>query len=116
MNASFANFASTIVLLACAAAIAPAKANAGDPPATAAGTLVVDCATKARPSQVAVGESLGINNLSQVYEARTRLMAEVHRACHRQGARQVQIVLAPSRKRPDLSRGQVAMVPAAGAR
>lgn len=116
MNALIANSAMTIALLASAAALAPATANAGDIPAAAASVLVVDCATKSRPSQVAVGQLLGINNLSQVYEARSRLMAEVHRACHRSGARQVQIVSASSRKRPNPASGQVAALTGSGDR
>lgn len=116
MNAPFANFASTIALLLGVATLAPVSARAGDAPAAGASALVIDCATKSRPSQVAVGQLLGMDNLSQVYDARSRLMAEVHRACHRNGAKQVQVVAAPSRKRPKPSPGKVAMVTASGAR
>lgn len=112
MNTRIAKFASTAALLVGAALFAPALAMAGNTPAASPGVLAIDCATKSRPSQVAVGQSLGIDNLSATYDARSRLMAEVHRACHRKGTTQVQIAIAPPQKRIPLPAAQVAVVPA----
>ncbi len=55
--------------------------------------LVFDCERRALPHQRLVGETLGLHNLGQVYDARARLMAEVGRACQRPGAERVGLVL-----------------------
>lgn len=57
-------------------------------------SLTIDCAHPALPSQQAVGTLLGHANLAQAYAARTRLMGEARRACHRSGAATV-LVQAP---------------------
>lgn len=113
MNAFSARLAVTTGLLFGATVLASAPAMADHAQAARPGTLVVDCATKARPSQVAVTQSLGINNLSEAYAARSRLMGEVHRACHRKGTTHVQIVAGPSHKRSLPPATQVAMEPVA---
>ena len=55
--------------------------------------LVFDCDARTLPSQRLVGETLGQHNFSQVYASRTRLMAEVGRACQRPGTERVGLVL-----------------------
>ena len=112
MKGSISRFASAAAVLLGAALLAPAPTMAGQAPAAGPDRLVIDCATKLRPSQVAVARSLEIDNVSEAYAARSRLMGEVHRACHRKGTTHVQVVIAPSRKRatPPM---QVAMAPAA---
>lgn len=64
--------------------------------------LVFDCDARVFPSQRLVGEILDQHNFSQVYDSRTRLMAEVGRACQRPGAERVGLVMTadPSRSRP----------------
>jgi hypothetical protein len=72
---------------------ASATSLAADEPADQARELFVDCATRALPSQAAVGELLGQQNIGQVYSARSRMMVEVSRACQREGVTQVRLVL-----------------------
>lgn len=64
--------------------------------------IVVDCDTRALPSQHAIGEMLGQHNFSQVYASRARVMAEVGRACQRPDTERVGLVLVndPPRARP----------------
>jgi hypothetical protein len=70
-------------------AVGSAAAN----PAGGPSTLVVDCNTRALPSQAAIGDMLDQRNFSEAYNARPRLMAEVNRACHREGITGVRLVL-----------------------
>ncbi len=76
-----------------AIAIASTPAVAGQPVAPTA-SLVIDCANPALPSQREVGELLGQDNFSQVYDSRRALMAEAHRACHRAGVRYARLTRA----------------------
>ena len=57
-----------------------------------AGELLVDCNSRALPSQAAIGEMLGEHNFGMVYATRSRLMVEASRACHRQGTSHVRLV------------------------
>jgi hypothetical protein len=92
MNLSLNQFVlAATLLLASSAAFADAK------PAT---ELLVDCGTRALPSQKAVGEMLGEANFGLVYSARTRLMVEANRACNRPGTSQVRLVLVPDASNP----------------
>ena len=75
---------------AFALAALPAAAS---PPQTV--SLSIDCERPALPDQQQVARLTGIDNLSQTYAVRARLMAEAARACQRVGAEQVRIVLAP---------------------
>jgi hypothetical protein len=80
----------TVLLFATSMAVA-----AGNPPPPAAEVLV-DCSSRALPSQKAIGEMLGQHNFGQVYATRSRLMVEASRACQREGTSQVRLVLAPA--------------------
>lgn len=84
-------------LLACGLLLTTTTAVAGTPaPAPVpAPILSFDCAVPVLPSQRVVGELTGQNNLSQVYATRTRLMAEVKRACRRSGTKRVVVVPPP---------------------
>lgn len=77
-----------------AALFAASTAFASPRPAVA--EIIVDCQTRALPSQTEVGSMLGIDNLSAAYAARSRLMVDVAHACRRQGADQVRVTLAPA--------------------
>lgn len=79
-------FATVFVLTAAPAVAAPPS-------------LLIDCARPVLPDQQAVARLTGLDNPGQVYAARARLMAEAGRACHRDGAQQVRIVLAPQAER-----------------
>lgn len=85
MNLTSLSLAAALVLIA-----APAAAT---PPQTV--SLLIDCERPALPDQQAVARLTGIDNLSQAYAVRARLMADASRACHRDGAQRVRIVLAP---------------------
>lgn len=52
-------------------------------------SVAIDCAKPAMLSQRVVAELVGQHNFSQVYATRTRLMAEVRRACQRAGTTRV---------------------------
>ena len=86
-------------------AVAAPPAMAGEPPTQALEPvrvveraapvrLVFDCDRRVLPRQRLVAETLDLHNLSQVYDARARLMAEVGRACQRPGAERVGLVRA----------------------
>lgn len=78
-----------VLVLACAPALATPP-----PP-----SLLIDCAHPVLPDQQAVARLTGLDNLGQVYAVRARLMADAGRACHRDGAQRVRIVLAPTAER-----------------
>ena len=85
-----------VTVLGLAACVAPAAARETTPslPAVKAEAVhyVVDCQHRRPPAQREVGEWTGQRNFGQVYDSRRRLMAEVARACRRDGIRQVQLV------------------------
>lgn len=66
--------------------------------------IVVNCANPTLPSQREVGEMMGQYNFSQVYATRVRLMAEARRACHRDNATQVRLVLEDQPAAPQADR------------
>lgn len=69
--------------------------------------IIVDCNARTLPSQSDVSNLLGIDNFSEAYAARTRLMAEVGRACKKAGSQQVRVALDSSKVtagRRDLAR------------
>lgn len=75
---------------------ATSMAVASSNPSTPTAEVLVDCSSRALPSQKAIGEMLGQHNFGQVYAARSRLMVEASRACQREGTSQVRLVLAPA--------------------
>jgi uncharacterized protein len=85
MNLATLSLAAALVLIAAPAAATPPQAV----------SLLIDCERPALPDQQAVARLTGIDNLSQAYAVRARLMADASRACHRDGARHVRLVLAP---------------------
>lgn len=111
MNKSTSRIATTAALLVGAALLVSTPAIAGTVPATGVETLAIDCATKSLPSQAVVGELLGINNRSDAYNARNRLMVEVNHACRRAGTSRVQIAVAPLRKRSPNQADRIAKGP-----
>lgn len=78
-------------LLAVLAPLGVAPADAAEAPVGAPG-IVIDCARPSLPSQRSVGEMTGQHNFGQVYATRTRLMAEVRRACERAGTTRVLVI------------------------
>lgn len=85
MNLATLSLAAALALIAAPAAATPPQAM----------SLLIDCERPALPDQQAVARLTGIDNLSQAYAVRARLMADASRACQRAGARQVRLVLAP---------------------
>lgn len=82
--------ASTCLLVSAAAS---AQEPATLPAVQAQGVLqVFDCGARALPSQRQVGEWTGQHNFSQVYDTRQRLMADIGRACRRDGIERVLLV------------------------
>jgi hypothetical protein len=55
----------------------------------------VDCAHRVLPSQAEVSAGLGLDNFGQAYQARTRLLNVVNRACKQAGGGRVELVLQP---------------------
>lgn len=94
---------STVLVLALAALAPAARADL---------LVRVDCAHRVLPRQAVVAAALGIHNLDQAYRARTRLMEEVNRACHRAAGGHVDLVL---RSPPETGRVEQ-RVAASGAR
>lgn len=96
MNACLAIARHVPAALVLATLAAPAIAGTPTPtlpPVQAEAVLyVADCAERALPSQRQVGEWTGQHNSSQVYATRQRLMAEIGRACQRNGVEQVRVV------------------------
>jgi hypothetical protein len=82
--------------LAFAAGLAPAAATASPPEPV---TITIDCARPALPSQQAIARLTGVDNFSQAYAVRARLMGDAKRAC--QSASKVRLVLdaAPEARR-----------------
>lgn len=91
----------TLLHIAIALAVCSPAALAETPQP---GSIVIDCADFALPSQRQVGELLGQYNLGQVYASRTRLMANARRNC-KGGAERVVLVVEPVR---DARREQLA--------
>jgi hypothetical protein len=81
-------------------------------PASRADLLVrVDCAHRVLPSQAEVSAGLGLDNFGQAYQARTRLLNVVNRACKQAANGRVELVLqAP---RPDRAPGAIIVTTAA---
>ncbi len=81
--------------LSLIAAIAPAAfaADTQPLPQVQAVRYMFDCRVRALPSQREVGEWAGQHNFAQVYDTRRKLMAEVARACGREGIERVNLVL-----------------------
>ena len=78
----------TAAALAFAAAFVSTAASASPPePAT----ITIDCARPTLPSQQAIARLTGVDNFSQAYAVRARLMGDAKRAC--QSAGKVQLVL-----------------------
>lgn len=90
--------APTSALILALALTAALPANAAEPTAQTPG-IVIDCTAPALPSQQEVSALTGIENYSQAYAARGRLMQQGLRACKR-GAKQV-VIVSPSQPRPD---------------
>lgn len=90
MNRSFLSPMLAALVLSAGFA-APALAG-NDPVPSAASTLLVSCDNGSRPSQRDVGQLLETNNAGQAYAARGRLMAQVRRACHKEGVQQVALL------------------------
>ncbi len=76
------------LMLAFAVAV-PATAAASPPQPI---NLTVDCDRPARPSQRDVSTLTGIDNFTQAYDTRARLMAEAQRACQADGVQKVLLV------------------------
>ncbi|MCY7313904.1 MAG: hypothetical protein LH491_09825 [Pseudoxanthomonas sp.] len=91
--------ASTLLLAAATSAFAAGPATATPPEAY----LLVDCAAPKLISQREAGELTGQANFTQVYATRTRLMAEVRRACRREGITRVAIVQPQKIDKPRLA-------------
>ena len=89
------NMRKSISLLALAASLAAsASVAAGVRPL--ATEIIIDCQTRALPSQAQVSSMLGVDNFSEAYAARSRLMANAARACQRPGTEMVRITRAPA--------------------
>lgn len=102
MKAQARRIVEAALLIAVAVASTPAAAEQPVAPAT---SVVIDCANPALPSQREVGELLGQDNFSQIYDSRRALMAEAHRACHRKGARYARLMREkPARPAPEAPR------------
>lgn len=101
MKAHAKRIVEAAMLIVIAIASTPAIAEQAAAPTA---SLVIDCAHPALPSQREVGELLGQDNFSQVYDSRRALMAETHRACHRAGVRYARLTRAkparPAREAP----------------
>lgn len=76
------------LMLAFAAAL-PAAAAASPPQPV---DVVIECGRPALPSQRDVSRLTGIDNFSQAYDTRAKLMAEAHRACQTEGVDKVLLV------------------------
>jgi hypothetical protein len=90
------NVRTRIATLLFAVVIAPVAAQESIPslPAVKAEAIryVADCHHRVLPTQREVGEWTGQHNVSQVYDTRLRLMAEIGRTCGKSGIEQVQVV------------------------
>jgi len=82
----------TIQAIACAPAAFASDVQSL--PQVQAVQYVFDCAgPRTLPSQRQVGEWTGQHNVTQIYQTRQKLMAEVARSCNRAGIEQVHLVL-----------------------
>lgn len=89
------------LLAAVAMAFVPARAANPDPvPDPAPERIAIDCDDPVPPSQREVGELADQHNIGQVYATRQRVMAEVRRACQREG---ISAVLLVPKKQPSVS-------------
>ena len=84
-----------LLFAACAAAALPAGAGPHPLPPVQAVLQVVDCVDRAPPLQREVAGWTGQHNAGQAWATRQRLMAEVARACRREGIGEVWLVLEP---------------------
>lgn len=90
------HLAAALVLFSATLGNAQAQQAPRALPPVQAVQVVVECQSPQRlPTQAQVGDWTGQHNFSQVYATRTRLVADIHRACRRPGIEQVQLVLAP---------------------
>ena len=89
------NRPSRVHTLAFFVALLPACVLAAPPP------VAIDCARPALPSQRAIARLTGLDNFTQVYAERTRLMIDAQRAC-RPGVARVQLVDAARAPRPSM--------------
>lgn len=93
---NFRHLAATLALFAAANGSAHAQQTPRALPAVQAVQIVLACQSPQRlPTQAQVGEWTGQHNFGQVYATRTRLVADIQRACRRPGIEQVQLVLVP---------------------
>ena len=76
-------------LMLAFAAVLPATATASPPQPI---DVTVDCDRPALPTQHDVSRLTGIDNFTQAYDTRVRLMAEAHRACQADGVEKVLLV------------------------
>lgn len=76
------------LLLVFAAALPTAAAASPPQPVD----VVIDCDRPALPTQRDVARLTGIDNFTQAYGMRGRLMAEAQRACQAEGVAKVQLV------------------------
>lgn len=91
----------TALLVAVAIAFAPARAADPDPvQESAPERIAIDCDRPVPPTQKEVGELADQHNAGQVYATRQRVMAEVRRACQREGIGGVLLV---PKKQPSVS-------------
>ena len=97
MNAHAHHIIKAALLIAVAAVSAPVLA--GEP-----ASVAIDCARPTLPSQRAIGELAGQQNVGQVYATRARVMAEVRRACQRDGTAGVLLVRTQAESPADMRR------------
>lgn len=94
MNARAMN-AKTLAILILATAW-PMGGLAAEP-----ATVTIDCKQMRLPSQRAVADLLGIDNFSQLYDARARLMVKAGRTCKQLNADRIELVLEPAIRAQD---------------
>ena len=87
------NIRTRIALLSALASFGIAPIHATEASVREPG-FVIDCANPVLPSQREVGEMTGQSNFGQVYATRARLMSQARRACQREGATRVRLVMA----------------------
>ena len=98
----------TVIAAALLITILPLYAQASSPQPI---PFVVDCAHPALPSQSDVARFTGVDNFTQVYATRTRLMQQAARECRR-GVAKVTLVMQQVDSDPLSGRRLVAAIPA----
>lgn len=78
----------TALAILVAAIAWPASGLAAGP-----AVVTIDCQNPRLPGQRQVAGLLGIDNFSQAYDARAKLMVRASRACKQLGAETIQLVL-----------------------